>query len=220
MRTIFVTLLNLILLTALSALAQDQETLEQIKKANEAAKQLGIKSPDMQKLLDESAKEDALDDSAGKTSELATPANPAASVSPSAAPQNKVDMPAGSAKGSITFDGSTSELKYAAAFIDQKDERKPIVLVVSDQKLPADKWTSEFDMMRDHTKWSGIAAFLDKDGNVYRTDVHTKGQQSSVSGMFDVKINDPTSHDLAGAAKTESDSSDKKLDVTFHATRE
>ena len=215
----FVLLLNLIFFAALSAVAQDEDTVEQIKKANEAAKQLGIKPPDMQKLLDESAKEDALDDSAGKTSELATGASPAASVAPSAAPKVNVDVPAGNAKGSITFDGSTSELKFAAAFVDQKDERKPVVLIVSDQKLPADKWTSEFDMMRDHTKWSGIAVFLDKEGNVYRTDVHTKGQQASVSGMFDVKINDPTSNDLAGAAKTASGGADKQLDVTFHATR-
>jgi hypothetical protein len=37
------------------------------------------------------------------------------------------------------FDGATAELKFAAAFVDQKDERKPIVLVVSDQKLPVEK---------------------------------------------------------------------------------
>jgi len=34
-------------------------------------------------------------------------------------------------------------LKFAAAFIDQSDERKPMVLLVSDQKLPVDKWESE-----------------------------------------------------------------------------
>jgi len=219
MKTIFAFLLNVILWTVLSAFAQDQETLEQIKKANEAAKQLGVKPPDMQKLLEESAKEDELNDSAGKSaSESATP-SPSATVTSSAAPRVSVSLPAGTAKGSITFDGMTSDLKFATAFVDQKDEREPVVLLVSDQKLPADKWTSEFDMMRDHTKWSGIAVFLDKDGTVYRTDVHTNGQQSSVSGMFDVKINDPTSADLAGAAKSEFDSADKKLDVTFHAAR-
>ena len=219
MRTIFALLLNLILLTALSAFAQDQETLEQIKKANEAAKQLGVKPPDMQKLLEESAKEDELNDTAGKSAADSATTTPVATVTSSTAPHLNLDLPAGSAKGSITFDGTTSDLKFAAAFIDQKDDRKPVVLVVSDQKLPADKWTSEFDMMRDHTKWSGIVVFLDKDGSVYRTDVHTKGQQSSVSGLFDVKINEPTGRELAGAAKSESDSGDKKLDVTFHATR-
>jgi hypothetical protein len=44
-------------------------------------------------------------------------------------------------------------LKFAAAsatgrtlcgeFVDQKDERKPVVLLISDQKLRVEKWDSE-----------------------------------------------------------------------------
>jgi hypothetical protein len=185
---------------------QDKELEEQIKQATDAAKQMGIKSPDVPKVIEESAKDDAQDSS--------TPA-----VSATAAhPEVKVDLPSGTAKGTITFDGATSELKFAAAFVDQKDSRKPVVLLVTDRKLPTEKWTSEFDMMRDHTKWSGIAVFCDKDG-VYRTDVHTNGQQSSVSGMFDVNINDPTATDLMGTAKSDPTNKDKTLDVSFHATR-
>ena len=36
------------------------------------------------------------------------------------------DLPAGSAKGSLTDEGATAELKFAAAFVDQKDERNPL----------------------------------------------------------------------------------------------
>src|SRR6266487_1319133 len=96
------------------------------------------------------------------------------------------DLPAGSAKGSLTYDGATAELKFAAAFVDQKDERKPIILLITDQRLPVEKWKSEFDMMMDHTKWSGVVFFLDKEGQVFRSDVHTNGRQSSVSGIFEV----------------------------------
>jgi len=53
-----------------------------------------------------------------------------------------VICPPGSAKGSLTCDGAIAELKFAAAFVDQKDERKPIVLVISDQKLQVEKWES------------------------------------------------------------------------------
>ena len=53
------------------------------------------------------------------------------------------DLPAGSAKGSLTYGGAAAELKFAAAFVDQKDQRKPIGLVISDQKLPVEKWESE-----------------------------------------------------------------------------
>ena len=203
-------LLTVILATSL--VAQD-ETEQQIKQAQEAAKQMGVKAPDMQKLMEESAKEDEAE--AAATTEATTTTQ---SSSPVAA-RVKVDIPAGTAKGSLTYDGNTTELKFAAAFTDQKDDRKPVILIVSDQKLPAEKWTSEFDMMRDKTKWSGIVVFVDKEGEVYRTDVHNKGEQSSVSGMFDVNFNDPKSADLAGTAKTSSDSAERKLDLSFHALR-
>jgi hypothetical protein len=202
---------------AASMIAQD-ETEQQIKQAQEAAKKMGVKMPDMQKLMEDAAKEDAPSPSSN-ADVASTSATPATSPAAASAPRVNVDIPSGTAKGSLTFEGITSELKFATAFVDQKDDRKPVILIVSDQKLPTEKWTSEFDMMREKAKWSGIAVFVDKDGEVYRTDVHNKGQQSSVSGLFDVTINDPKGADLAGAAKTSSSSAEQKLDVTFHATR-
>jgi hypothetical protein len=47
------------------------------------------------------------------------------------------DLPAGSAKGSLTYDAATAELKFAAAFVDQKDERKPIVSATGFDQLYA-----------------------------------------------------------------------------------
>ena len=129
----------------------------------------------------------------------------------------KVDLPAGTAKGSITFEGTTSDLKFAAAFVDQKDDRKPVILLVTDQKLPTEKWTNEFDIMRDQTKWNGLTVFLDKEGTVYRTDVHMNGRQTGVAGIFDVKIEDPTGKDVTGIARTHANAKEDKLDVTFHA---
>jgi hypothetical protein len=221
MNMIFALSLGLLLALLPLAHSQDKETEEQIKQANEAAKKMGMKTPDMQKLMDESAKEDAADEAAEQKAAAEKEKSPANARTDTASVTSRagLDIPAGGAKGTLTFDGVTAELKFAAAYIDQKDDRKPVVLVVSDQKLPFEKWSSEFDMMRDQTKWSGLVFFLDKDGAVYRTDVHTKGRQSSVSGIFDLKLNDPTSADLAGAAKTDSSAKDQKLDVTFHATR-
>lgn len=213
MKIILAFLASVTLFAVPMSFAQDKEIELQLKQAQDAAKELGLKTPDMQKLMDESAKEDAADAAATSA------ASPAASVAASVAPQIQVDLPAGAAKGSITYEGVTSDLKFAGAFVDQKDERKPVILLLTDQKLPVEKWTSEFDMMRDSTKWSGIAAFVDGDGSVYRTDIHTKGRQASVSGVFDVKINDPKNKDLAGAAKTDGNSGDTKVDVTFHAVR-
>jgi len=213
MKFILALLANVTLFAVPMSSAQDKDIQLQLKQAQDAAKELGLKTPDMQKLMDESAKEDAADEATNGSP------SPAASVAASVAPQIKVDLPAGTAKGSITYDGVTSDVKFASAFVDQKDERKPVVLLLTDQKLPVEKWTSEFDMMRDSTKWSGIVAFVDKDGTVYRTDIHTKGRQASVSGVFDVQINDPKGKDLSGAAKTDGSSGDTKVDVTFHAAR-
>jgi hypothetical protein len=127
------------------------------------------------------------------------------------------DLPSGSAKGSLTYEGATAELKFASAFVDQKDERKPVILLITDKKLPTEKWTSEFDLMRDGSKWSGMMLCLDKDGTVFRSDVHMAGRQASVSGIFDFKIDDATSKDLTGTAKTSENKLDTKLDVAFHA---
>jgi len=73
-------------------------------------------------------------------------------------------------------------------------------------------------MMMDHTKWSGVVFFLDKQGQGLRSDVHTNGRQSSVSGIFEVKIDNPRSKDLTGTAKTSADEKETKLDAAFHAT--
>ena len=204
----------------LLALGQDLDTAKQIKDAQEAARKMGLEMPDMSKTTEKSDKEDAADQEAAKVQETPSPSDKVnqAGSSSSDTPV-MVNLPANTAKGSLTFDGGTSELKFAAAFVDQKDERKPVVLVLSDEKLPADKWTSEFDMMRHSSKWSGVVFFLDNEGSVYRSDVHMKGRQSSVSGIFDVKLNDPKGKDLSGVAKTDSSSKADKLDVTFHAVR-
>jgi len=127
------------------------------------------------------------------------------------------DLPSGSAKGSLTFDDATAVLTCAAAFVDQKDERKPVILILSDKKLPTEKWTSDFDIMRDRSKFNGIVFFLDKEGKVFRTDVHMKDRQTAVSGIFDLKLDNPTGKELTGSATASASGSDK-LDVAFHST--
>jgi hypothetical protein len=127
------------------------------------------------------------------------------------------DLANGSAKGSLTFDDTTAALTYAAAFVDQKDERKPVILLLSDKKLPTEKWKTEFDMLFDGSKFNGIVFFLDKEGKVFRTDVHMKGRQTGVSGLFELKLDNPASKELTGSATATEGRSDK-LDVAFHAT--
>jgi hypothetical protein len=70
--------------------------------------------------------------------------------------------------------------------------------------------------MRDQSKFNGIVFFFDKEGKVYRTDVHMKDRQTAVSGIFDAKLDNPNSKDLTGTA-TATGRSDK-LEVAFHST--
>jgi hypothetical protein len=58
---------------------------------------------------------------------------------------------------------------------------------------------------------------IDKEGKVFRSDVHMNGRQSSVAGIFDAKIDNPTSKGLTGTAKTSAD--EKKRSWTSHFTR-
>jgi hypothetical protein len=129
------------------------------------------------------------------------------------------DLPNGSAKGSLTFEGATVALTHAAAFVDQKDERKPVILLLSDKKLPVEKWKSEFDMMFDRSTFNGLVFFLDQEGKVFRIDVHMNDKQTGVGGIFDLKLDNVRSKELTGSATaTATDGRSDKLDVTFHAT--
>jgi hypothetical protein len=85
---------------------------------------------------------------------------------------------------------------------------------VSDQKLPVEKWKSEFDMMMDRTKWSGLALFVDKDG-VYPTDIHAKGRPTSVSGIFDTVIDTSAAGDATGTAKSSGNDKETKSTSAF-----
>jgi hypothetical protein len=44
------------------------------------------------------------------------------------------------------------------------------------------------------------------------------GRQSSVSGIIQLKIDNPSSKDLTGTATTRADEKETKLDAAFHAT--
>jgi len=132
------------------------------------------------------------------------------------------DLPTGTAKGTCSKDGAAPvTLAYAGAFVDQKDSDKPTLLILSDIKLPTATWKSEFDLMGSSSKYpfSGAIFFLDKDGNVFRTDFYWKGRQAGVSGYFKLKLDGKAGKELTGTVASEtSDAKDPKVDATFHAT--
>jgi len=132
------------------------------------------------------------------------------------------DLPSGTANGTCAKDGAAPiALKYAGAFVDQKDSDKPTLLILSDIKLPTGSWKSEFDLMGATGKlpFSGAIFFLNKDGEVFRTDFYWKGRQSGVSGYFKLKLDGKAGKELTGmVASSGGDAKDPKVDATFHAT--
>lgn len=130
------------------------------------------------------------------------------------------DLPAGMAKGTFTpEDKPAVTLTFAGAFVDVKDERSPVILFLSDKKLPTEKWKSEFDLMRENPKFNGVAFWIDKEGSVFRSATYVDGRHSSVSGYFELKLDGPMSKNLTGTVKTsDSASTGPKADATFHAT--
>jgi len=131
------------------------------------------------------------------------------------------DLPSGTAKGTFSREGETpAVLTHAAAFVDQKDEEKPVILILTDIKLPTESWTSEFDMMMQmgKLKFSGIAFFLNKEGTVFRCDNYVKGRQESASGVFELKLDKKDGKELTGTASVPDATEKHKLDVSFHAT--
>ena len=146
------------------------------------------------------------------------------SLSLTGAPAADPGLASGTAKGTFAQKGETTvNLTNVAAFTDVKDDEKPVIVIISDQKLPAEKWTSEFDMMEAEPplKFSGIVFWIGKDGSISRTDMYWKGRQASVSGYFDITLDSkPGEKEIKGSGKTTpgSDPDGPKLDVTFHAT--
>jgi len=130
------------------------------------------------------------------------------------------DLPAGTAKGTFAPEGKPAvTLTSAVAFVDVKDDDKPVIVILSDKKLPAEKWTSEFDLMEAHPKFSGVAFWFAKDGTVFRCDIYDDGQQASVSGYFTLKLEGAFGKNLAGAVSTDAAAgSGPKADATFHVT--
>src|SRR5262245_11684164 len=96
--------------------------------------------------------------------------------------------PAGKAVGTLSVNGKTYTLAHAAAFVDQKDSRKPTVLLLTDQPVPDDvltgKTTISFSQNMSGKPFSGVTLWLDKDRTIFRAEYHEKDSVTATSGLF------------------------------------
>jgi len=129
----------------------------------------------------------------------------------------------GIAASRFAANGKEAKIAYAAAFTDQNDAGKPVVLVLSDKELPASKWKngSEMSAYRREHNFMGVAFWIDKDNKVFRTDFFDGTSfPTSASGIFDLKL-DRAATSLTGSAKSNAAAAKLhdpvKLDATFSA---
>jgi hypothetical protein len=128
-------------------------------------------------------------------------------------------LPAGTATGTCSIDAQPAvKLAFAGAFVDEKDSDHPTVIMLSDIKLPIETWTSDFDIMRFKTPFSGVAFFINKEGQNNRCDFYWMGKQTSVSGYFTLKLDAAKGKEITGSVVTDTKKAEAPhADATFHA---
>jgi hypothetical protein len=130
---------------------------------------------------------------------------------------------AGAAAGTLTVKGKAINLAHAAAFMDEKE--KQVILLVTEQPIPAANWKSHSDIMMyrmDKKPLRGIAFRLDDKRQVVGADYYDDQFPTSTSGIFELKLDGPPGKTLAGTAKSTAAaaklSEPVSLSVSFNAT--
>jgi hypothetical protein len=129
----------------------------------------------------------------------------------------------GTASGTLTVKGKAINLAHAAAFVDDKE--KQVILLLTEQAVPAASWKSHSDIMMyrmNKNPLRGVAFRLDDKRQVVGADYYDDQFPTSTSGIFALKLDGPPGKTLAGTAKsTEAAaklSEPVSLDVGFNAT--
>jgi hypothetical protein len=137
---------------------------------------------------------------------------------------NKSTLQPGQASGALTVGEATVKLSHAGVFIDEPADKKPMVLVISDQELPLSGWKDSSDMImyRMEYKFNGVAFWLDEKHQAFRTEYYMPAHfPAGASGMFELKLDSTAGKSLSGTAVS-TDAAAKqsdpiKLDAKFNA---
>ena len=133
---------------------------------------------------------------------LPGPSSEAVEKAPPKGPQKGKDQP-GRATGTLDLDGKTVTMTHAYAFIDQKDKRKPVLILITDRAVLADQWKSEFDMMkyRSNKPFMYICFWIDKDRQEFRREHFVDKFPISTMGVFDLKLSPSDPGTFTGTVK-------------------
>jgi hypothetical protein len=131
----------------------------------------------------------------------------------------------GQAAGTLTTKGKTVKLTYAAAFVDQTDPKKRIVLLLTEQPVPSASWKSHSDLMTYHRNTApivGLVFRIDADREIDTAEYFVDKFPTSTSGIFQLTLDGPPGKTLAGSLKSSASaaklSEPISLNATFNAT--
>ena len=120
---------------------------------------------------------------------LPGPGSEAVAKAPSKEPQKEKVQP-GKAMGAFEIDGKTVTMTHAYAFVDQKDKRKPVLILITDREVPANQWKSESDMARYRSDkpFKYVCFWIDKDHLEFRREHCVDKFPVATMGVFDLKL--------------------------------
>jgi len=139
-----------------------------------------------------------------------------AAKAPAASP-----LASGQAAGTLTAKGRTVKLTYAAAFVDQTDKKKPIVLLVTEQPVPSANWKSHSDLMTYHRNTApivGVVFRLDADREIDTAEYFVEKFPTSTSGIFQLSLDGPPGKSLSGTLKSSAVATKLNEPVSLNAT--
>jgi hypothetical protein len=135
-------------------------------------------------------------------------------------------LQAGQAAGTLTANGKTHKLAHASAYIDAKDESRPTVLLLTDvppnPTLFEGRVTITFAQVMAEQPFSGLVFKMNERGIVRNVEYYDKDEATTVTGLFELKLDEPLGKTIIGSAKATPDAATKtppiQLEATFHAT--
>ena len=144
---------------------------------------------------------------------------------PAASPPGAGAAASGQAVGTLTAKGKTITLAYAYAFVDEGDKKKPVILLLTEQQVPASSWKGDSDIMMyrmNKNPLRGVAFRLNDKREVVSADIYEGSFPMGTTGILALKLDSPAGKTFAGTAKsTEAGaklSEPVSLNVSFNAT--
>jgi hypothetical protein len=136
-------------------------------------------------------------------------------------------LQSGQAAGTLTANGKTHKLVHANAYIDQRDESKPLVLLLTDVPPPAilfeGRFTITFAQVSADTPFSGLALRMNDRGIIRSIEYYDKDEAIDISGLLDVKFDGPfNAKAIIGSVQANAGAAKKtpplQVSATFHAS--